>query len=315
MKYISDRYQIIGSNGKIISGKLYKAIDLHKEEFVFIQLIKDNNFVNKKFMQNLIDESMMLNEINYEQMAKMLDIGIHLTAEERYYYVVSEYFSGIELRKVIKGNYMDLSSIVKITKKILKALDTGYRHKLYHGSLSEENILVDENYNIKIYDYGITQANKGVNIRKDNCMMFLSPHQLSINYTDMESDFFTLGVILFDAIFKRPPFGIGDNEEEMLKLIDRGLDWNSVGINDENIALVNIVKKLFRRTEKYKDVNEILIDLSKFMYVKADIKEEKSNIDTHDEENNNKGKRKSFQKVVILSMTLIILIGVIAQLK
>ena len=41
----------------------------------------------------------------------------------------------------------------------------------------------------------------------------------------------------------------------------------------QNIALVNIVKKLTRRTEKYNGINEILIDLSNFMYVKADIEE------------------------------------------
>ena len=60
------------------------------------------------------------------------------------------------------------------------------------------------------------------------------------------------------------PFGIGKNEKDMLELIDRGIDWNTVAINNENIALVNIVKKLIRRTEKYNSVEEVLIDLSKF---------------------------------------------------
>ena len=40
------------------------------------------------------------------------------------------------------------------------------------------------------------------------------------------------------------PFGIGKDEQSMLKLIDKGIDWNSVAINNENIALVNIVKNL-----------------------------------------------------------------------
>ena len=280
MEYISGRYEILDNNDKIVCGKLYKARDLENDALVYIQLLKDNKYISKSFLPNLIDESTMLNEINSYNIAKILDLGIHLSHEERYFYVVNEYFCGIELKKIIKGNYMDLNSIVTITKKILKTLDTGYRQGLYHGSLSEENIFVDENYNIKIYDYCITKANKGVNVRKDNCIAFLSPHQLNINYTDKESDFFTLGIILFDAIFKKMPFGIGKDEAEMLKLIDKGIDWNTVGINNENIALVNIVKMLTRRTEKYNGINEILIDLSNFMYVKADIEE----IDEFDEE-------------------------------
>ena len=141
------------------------------------------------------------------------------------------------------------------------------------------------------------------------------PHQININYTDKESDFFTLGVILFDSIFKKMPFGIGKNEKDMLKLIDRGIDWNTVAINNENIALVNIVKKLIRRTEKYNSVEEVLIDLSKFMYVKADIEENSINIIEEDTEKkqHNKPNSKFLQKALLLILTLIILVTVITQ--
>ena len=317
MEDIAGRYEILDKDNKFIFGKLYRARDLEEDTIVFIQLIKDNIYINEKFLPNLIDESTMLAQINSHHISKILYIGIYLTDEERCFYVVSEYFSGIELRKVIKGNYMDLNSIVKITKKILMALKTAYSHNLYHGSLSEDNIFVDEKYNIKIYDFCLTKANKGVNIRKDNSIAFLSPHQLNINYTDYESDFFSLGIILFDAIFKKMPFGIGKDEQSMLKLIDKGIDWNSVAINNENIALVNIVKKLIRRTEKYSSVNEILIDLSKFMYVKADIKPKDIKISEIDNDNIvlNKTDNKFMQKLMLLAMTIIILITTISQFK
>lgn len=313
MRYISNRYVILDNDDEIIFGKLYKARDLQNDILVFIQLINDDNHINNNFLPNLIDESMTLSEINSNNIAQILDLGIHYTENKRYYYIVNEFFTGINLRKVIKGNYMDLNSIVKITKKILRALDESYKNQLYHGALTEDNIFVDEYYNIKIYDYGITKANKGVNIRKEGSLTFLSPHQININYTDKDSDFFTLGVILFDSIFKKMPFGVGKNEDDMLKLIDRGIDWNTVAINNENIALVNIVKKLIRRTEKYNNVEEILIDLSKFMYVKADIEENSKNIREENIEVNNKYNSKLLQKSLFLILTVTILITVITQ--
>ncbi|WP_434799050.1 protein kinase domain-containing protein [Terrisporobacter vanillatitrophus] len=315
MKYISNRYVVLDNDEEIVFGKFYKARDLQEDVLVFIQIIKDNKYINEKFLPNLIDESMTLLQINSANIAKILDLGTYYTENERCYYIVSEFFAGIELRKVIKGNYMDLNSIVKISRKILRALDTSYNHRLYHGSLTEDNIFVDENYNVKIYDFGITQANKGVNIRKDNSIGFLCPHQINIDYTDKESDFFSLGVILFDAIFKKMPFGIGKNEGDMLKLIDRGIDWNTVAINTENIALVNMVKKLIRRAEKYNNVKEVLIDLSKFMYVKADIEENSiSTLQRYENDNrNNKSQGKFFQKALLLILTLTILVTVIIQ--
>lgn len=315
MKYISNRYVVLDNDEEIVFGKFYKARDLQEDVLVFIQIIRDNKYINEKFLPNLIDESMTLLQINSANIAKILDLGTCYTENERCYYIVSEFFAGIELRKVIKGNYMDLNSIVKISRKILRALDTSYNHRLYHGSLTEDNIFVDENHNVKIYDFGITQANKGVNIRKDNSIGFLCPHQINIDYTDMESDFFSLGVILFDAIFKKMPFGIGKNEGDMLKLIDRGIDWNTVAINTENIALVNMVKKLIRRTEKYNNVKEVLIDLSKFMYVKADIEENSiSTLQLYEKDNHHiKSQGKFFQKALLLILTLTILVTVIIQ--
>lgn len=317
MRYISKRYVVLDNDEEIIFGKLYKARDLQDDILVFIQLIRDDRYIDKAFLPNLIDESMNLSQIDSNYIAKILDLGVHYTENERCYYIVNEYFAGIELRKVINGNYMDLNSIVKITRKILRALDMSYNNRLYHGALTEDNIFVDENYNVKIYDYGITQSNKGVNIRKNNSIEFLSPHQININYTDMESDFFTLGVILFDAIFKKMPFGVGKNENDMLKLIDKGIDWNAVAINNENIALVNIVKKLIRRTEKYNSVEEILIDLSKFMYVKADIEENSTNVFEEDKENlsHDKFQGKLLQKVLLLVLTLTILATVIIKFQ
>ena len=316
VKYISNRYLVLDDE-EIVFGKLYKARDLKNRMFVFIQMIKDEKHINKKFLPNLVDESMTLSQINSQHIAKILDLGIHYEEEnEKCYYIVSEYFDGIQLRKIIKGNYMDLNSIVKITKKILGALDLSYTNKLYHGSLTDENIFVDENYNIKIYDYGITQANKGVNIRNKNSLGFLSPYQININHTDKESDFFSLGIILFLAIFKKMPFGIGKNEEDMLKLIDRGIDWNAVAVNDENTALVNIVKRLTRRTEKYNSVKEILIDLSKFMYAKADIEENNKNTFVQQEYiKEEKNENKLFKKALCTILILITLATIIIKFQ
>ena len=317
MELISDRYEILGldSEENIVSGKLYKARDLLEGVFVYIQLIKDNIYMNEKFLPNLIDEAVILNEINSNNIARVLDLGIYLGSEERYFYIVNEYFSGIELKKIINGNYMDLSTVVTITNKVLKTLEEAYKHNLYHGGLTEENIFIDENYNLKIYDFCITKANKGVNIRKENCIEFLSPYQLNIDFTDRQSDFFTLGIILFNAIFNKMPFGSAKDEKEMLKLINKGIDWNHIVINNENIVLVNIIKKLTGRNEKYESVHEILVDLSEFMYTKANIKEDEveyvegKKLDILID----KYKNKTLQKIIIAAVTFTMLGAFIYQ--
>ena len=60
----------------------------------------------------------------------------------------------------------------------------------------------------------------------------------------------------------------------MLKLIDKGLNWNDVYAANGNQELIDLIKKLLNRTNKYKNAQEILIDLSKILYEKADIEDE-----------------------------------------
>lgn len=314
MLIIDNRYKIDNEKDEDLQiDKLYRAKDLQLDSDVYIKVIRDNTTIKDTFIANLVDESMMMSNIDCDNVANILDV----ITDESKYYIVSEYFNGISLFDLVNKNNITLDNIIFIMKQMVTSMRMFDEKGFYHGGIRLDNILVDENYNIKIYDYCITKANKGVNVRKDNCIAFLSPHQLNINYTDKESDFFTLGIILFDAIFKKMPFGIGKDEAEMLKLIDKGIDWNTVGINNENIALVNIVKKLTRRAEKYNGINEILIDLSNFMYVKADI-EENEEIDEFDEEIDtqiNKPKNKIFQKVMLLALTVTMLITVITQFR
>ncbi len=54
----------------------------------------------------------------------------------------------------------------------------------------------------------------------------------------------------------------------MLQSIDKGLDWNSIKAINGNTELINVIKRLLGRNNKYTRANDIIIDLSKVMYEK-----------------------------------------------
>ena len=69
------------------------------------------------------------------------------------------------------------------------------------------------------------------------------------------------------------PFGESNDENEMLKFIDKGINFNDLKAINGNEELINIIKKLLNRTKKYSEFREVILDLSSVMYEKADIKE------------------------------------------
>ena len=275
MNFIGNRYSIINIEDNIEFNKLYKARDLYENKTILLKVINHNNHICEDFLANLIDESTIIREINSPYILNMIDVGVDYREDGIWYYMIYEYEKGISLNNIIEGNYLHLEAIISIATQILKGIEAAKEHGMYHGDLNPSNILVDKWYNVKILNFGVTKANHGVNIRSGNNIKYLSPHQLCINYTDTESDFFALGLILFECIFKKLPFGESYDEEQMLKFIDKGINFNALkGING-NEELIEIIKKLLNRTEKYSEFREVILDLSSIMYEKAEMHNEK----------------------------------------
>ena len=311
MLILDNRYKIDNEKDEDLQiDKLYRAKDLQLDSDVYIKVIRDNTTIKDTFIANLVDESMMMSNIDCDNVANILDV----ITDESKYYIVSEYFNGISLFDLVNKNNITLDNIIFIMKQMVTSMRMFDEKGFYHGGIRLDNILVDENYNIKIYDLGITKANGGVNIRMNDNISFLSPHQLNINYTDIESDFFAIGVVMYYCLFKKMPFKIAKTEFDMLKNIDKGINLDPKKITIFNEPLIKIIKKLLNRKDKYNNYNEILIDLTEIMYVKADIVENKD-IDLEEVYYEEPKKDNSFMvKLVSIIMCIIILIMIIMQL-
>lgn len=273
MQFIGNRYEILDYDNEIQVGKFYTARDTYYNRLVYLKLIKNVGRLRIGFMPDLIDESTVLSQINSEYIGKLLHIDVHCSEYDVYYYVVSEYFEGESLKNFIYNNILDRNTIASLAMNIIKALEIANVNHLYHGSLNPNNIFIDENRNIKIFDFGITKANKGVNLRLDKDLSYLCPHQLNIDYTDKESDFFSLGIILFEMVFRELPFGNAYNEKEMLKQVDKGVRWSLLEYDDSLEDIIKIIRKLLSRDNKYKTTQEIVIDLSSIIYEDVELEE------------------------------------------
>ena len=273
--------------------------------------LKQNKNIKDNFIPDLIDESTMILNLDSKYIANILDV----ISDEFTYYIISEYFEGISLFDLVNNTDLKIDNIISISKQIISAMKLCDEKGLYHGAFRLDNIFVDKDYNIKIYDLGITKANGGVNIRMNNNIAFLSPHQLNVNYTDKESDFFAIGIIIYYCLFKKMPFEIGVNDREMLKNIDKGINFNKDRTTALSKGLVDIIKKLLDRKDKYNNYSEILIDLTKIMYVNADIVETKNKKADEEEIYIQHKKSNSFMiKLMSIIMCAVILVMVISQL-
>ena len=96
----------------------------------------------------------------------------------------------------------------------------------------------------------------------------------------------------------------------MLKIIDKGINFRALKTNDENKELLNIIKKLLSRSNKYSSFTEVILDLSSIMYEKAEIKESLL-IEKEDIKYKEKTKPKR-NKLLLVATIIIIVFSVLA---
>lgn len=266
--FIGNRYEITDRPVYIEENKLYNAYDSEKNTNVKIKIIENNRYISVDFIPNLIDESTVISELKCPYILNIVDVGVHRTVDNLLYYIVYEDFKGVSLANLIKGSYLHLDALIRVSTQTVKALQAYYNIGKYHGALKPDNILVDEDYSIKIVDFGITEANRGTNIRCSGNLRYLSPSQLSIDFTDIKTDLYCLGVILFEAIFKKFPFNTAHTEKQLMKAVDKGVIWSKINIEGQNKEFVQIIKRLLERNNNlcYRNYNEVLMSLSHFLY-------------------------------------------------
>lgn len=266
--FIGNRYEITDKPIYIEENKLYNAYDSEKNVDVKIKIIENNRYISLDFIPNLIDESVVVSELKCPYILKIIDVGVHRTVDNLLYYIVYENFNGVSLSTLNKGAYLHLEALIRISTQVVKALQAYSLLGKNHGSLKPNDILVDDKYNIKIADFGITEANRGTNIRCSGNLKYLSPSQLSIDFTDIKSDLYCLGLILYESTFKKFPFNQANTEKQLMRAIDKGVIWSKINLSGQNRDFIEIIKKLLERNDNlcYKNYNEVILSLSHFMY-------------------------------------------------
>ncbi|GAA0235698.1 protein kinase domain-containing protein [Metaclostridioides mangenotii] len=312
MYLIDKKYQLLESNDFIEDNKLCKAKDIRNDRDVLIKLIEKSDSICDEFLINLIDEVTVLSDLNSPYILKTLDVGVDKLEGSLYFYIVCEDSKGIELNKLLDSKILQLDYVIKIVIQVLKALESAHSIQAYHGSLKPSSIIVDKDYNVKVCDFGITRANKGVHTRSSDSLDYMCPHQLCVDYTDKDSDFFSLGEIFYEAHFGEKVFGCVSSEKELLKNIDKGINWNDSRYKNENKDLIYVMSKLLDRDKSYSNSQEVIIDLSSIMYEKASEEDELRD-EFYDviKEKEKREKNKIFKNIILAVLIILMVVTIV----
>jgi serine/threonine protein kinase/Tfp pilus assembly protein PilF len=201
------RYQVIEELGRGGMGRVYKVFDTHIKEKIALKLLRPEIVPDKETVERFSNELKLARKIRHKNVCGMFDLG----KAEGTTFITMEFVVGEDLKKFIrKSGQIGPGRAVSFTKQICVGLMEAHHLGIVHRDLKPQNIMIDEDGNARIMDFGIARSLKGKGITGAGVMIgtpeYMSPEQVEGKDVDERSDIYSLGVILYEMVTGRVPF-------------------------------------------------------------------------------------------------------------
>ena len=261
---ISDRYQIIKSIGEGGMANVYLAYDTILDRNVAVKILRGDLATDEKFVRRFQREALSASSLSNPNIVEVYDVG----EDNGEYYIVMEYVEGKHLKNLLKKRgKLTVPEVIDIVLQITNGLSVAHDSYIIHRDIKPQNILILDNGLIKITDFGIAVAMNATQLTQTNSVMgsvhYLPPEQASGKGATLQSDIYSIGILMYELLTGKLPFK-GDNAVEIaLKHLKEPMPSIRDEIPDIPQSVENIILKATAKNPKnrYADAREMHEDL------------------------------------------------------
>ncbi len=199
-----NRYEFIGTLGIGATSRVDKARDSTIGRTVAIKTFL-HGFGSGDIQKQFLREAQIVGRLTHPYIVGLYDIG---TNDDGVPYLVMEYVEGKTLEKTLDSGPLPLERAAVWGADLASALSRAHQCKIIHGDVKPANILVTNEGQVKLGDFGIarfaTQVSGSGSVL--GTPAYLSPEQILGGKQDTRSDLFSLGIILYQMTTGVRPF-------------------------------------------------------------------------------------------------------------
>jgi TonB family protein len=251
------------------------------ERIVAIKRILPNIAEDEEFISMFLDEAKITVQLNHANIAQIYELN-NLSNS---YFIAMEYVSGKDLRAVFdrcrkRGEPAPIPLTCYAIAQCSEGLDYAHRAKdrqgrdmsIVHRDVSPQNILISDEGDIKLCDFGIAKAASKVSTTMSGALkgklQYMSPEQAWGKRLDRRSDIFSLGSVLYEMLTGAPLFE-GDTDMSVLESVREGDVATPSARGAEVPKRVDqiVVKALAKNPQdRYQNASEFEKDLHAVLY-------------------------------------------------
>ena len=264
----SGRYRVTHLIARGGMAQVYRAQDLMLNRPVALKVLYPELSVDPTFVERFRREAQAAANLSHPNIVPVFDWG----EENGTYFIVMELVEGTSLAGLLREHRtMSPHRSAELVAQVAAALAQAHRSGVVHRDVKPGNILLTEDGQVKVTDFGIAQAvSTEDNLTAAGSVMgtatYFSPEQAEGAAVDGRSDVYSLGVVLYELLAGRPPF-VGDSPVSVAGMHVRDAVPSPRQFNPgipEEIEAITMMALAKRPGQRYQTADEMRGDLLRF---------------------------------------------------
>jgi serine/threonine protein kinase len=235
-------YDVLTIIGKGSIGNVYKVskreFECHRESAIFdwSECVDDNvlyalkeidlsSCKNKLSKQEMLNEIQLLKKLHHPSIIRIFDVfededNTHLA-------MVLELCQGGDLSQSVPHSE---TSCIRILQQVVQALDYLHKQNLIHRDIKSENIMLSKknSTSVKLIDFGLAvHSKKNRSLGRIGSIGHMAPEVLSSQEHSSQADMWSVGVVAFELLTGKQPFGGKTNKEISKNVIKGSFDFDA----------------------------------------------------------------------------------------
>ncbi len=186
---------------------VYRGLDLRLDRPVALKIMDSRYAGDSQFLTRFQREARAVARLKDPGLVAVYDQGI----DGQHPFLVMELVEGGTLRELLaERGPMPPHAVAAVLAPVLGGLAVAHREGLVHRDVKPENVLISDDGDVKIADFGLVRAIAEAKITSTSVILgtaaYLSPEQVSNGDATAASDVYAVGILAYELLTGTTPF-------------------------------------------------------------------------------------------------------------
>jgi eukaryotic-like serine/threonine-protein kinase len=221
-RMIAGRFEILSLLGHGGMGAVYKAMDHEVDRIVALKTLHTGRPQTRESSQRLKHEVILARQVTHRNVVRIFDHA----HDGELNFITMEYVEGDDLHAILRrdGKFAP-ERAAAIAIQICRALEAAHSEGVIHRDLKAGNVLIDRNGRAVVLDFGLARSMEAPGLTQPGAVLgtphYMSPEQVQGTNAEERSDIFSLGVMMYEMLTGRLPYGGATAVSVMLQRVQR----------------------------------------------------------------------------------------------